>query len=347
MHRHSGAPASGCRTESARKMKGVEDWPSVGALAAPLVESLIQDAARLAIGVGPGPSGATLVDAGIDHRGGIEAGLRIAEICMAGLGRVRLGDKSVFLHRSRMLGVSAANPVLACLGSQYAGWSLAIGDGEGAYNALGSGPARALAAKEELFAELGYRDRCDSACLVLEVERPPPDALIEKIATDCAVAPENLTLILTPTRSIPGTVQVVARSLEVALHKAHYLGFPLDRIAEGEGSAPLPPPASSFVEAMGRANDAILYGGRVRISVRGDDADAEKLAADLPSSASRDYGKPFAEIFAEYDGDFFAIDPLLFSPAEVTVTAIESGREFDAGAVDPALVEMSFGGANE
>ena len=328
-------------------MKGVEDWPSVGALAAPLVESLKQDAARLAIGVGPGPSGATLIDAGINHQGGIEAGLRIVEICMAGLGQVRLADESAFARRYRMLGVSAANPVLACLGSQYAGWSLTAGEGEGAYNALGSGPGRALAAKEELFAELGYRDRWDSTCLVLEVDRPPPDALIEKIATDCAVAPENLTLILTPTRSVSGTVQIVARSLEVALHKAHYLGFPLDRIADGEGSAPLPPPATSFIEAMGRTNDAILYGGRVRLSVRGDDAGAERLAADLPSSASRDYGKPFAEIFAEYDGDFFAIDPLLFSPAEVTVTAIESGREFNAGAVDPALVDLSFSDTNE
>ena len=331
--------------EAKGRMKSVEDWPSVSALAAPLVESLKQDAARLAIGVGPGPSGAALIDAGIDHEGGIEAGLRIAEICMAGLGQVRLADDSAFPCWPRVLGVSAANSVLACLGSQYAGWSLTAGEGEGAYIALGSGPGRALAAKEELFAELGYRDRWDSACLVLEVERPPPDALIDQIASDCAVRPENLTLILTPTLSISGTVQIVARSLEVALHKAHYLGFPLERIAEGEGSAPLPPPASSFVEAMGRANDAILYGGRVRLSVRGDDADAEKLAADLPSSASRDYGKPFAEIFADYDGDFFAIDPLLFSPAEVTVTAIESGREFDAGAVDPALIDLSFGDA--
>ena len=37
--------------------------------------------------------GATIVDAGIAVRGGIEAGRRIAEICMGGLGVVTLGAR--------------------------------------------------------------------------------------------------------------------------------------------------------------------------------------------------------------------------------------------------------------
>ena len=328
-------------------MGGARDWPSVGALAAPLVRSLIEDAAKLGIGIQRGATGCIIVDAGIAEAGGIDAGLRIAGICMAGLGRVNLETDVSLPHWSRLMTVQTADPVLACLGSQYAGWSLSFGEGGDAYQALGSGPGRAAAAKEDLFAELGYRDHADSACLVLEVDTPPPDGLIEKIARDCNIEPKDLTLILTPTRSVPGTVQIVARVLEVALHKVHTLGFPLERIVDGEGIAPLPPTAASFVEAMGRTNDAILYGGRVHISVLGDDAAAEKLAMDLPSSRSRDHGRPFAETFKAYDGDFYAIDPMLFSPAEVIVTANESGRSFHAGSIDPALVDISFGYADD
>ena len=333
--------------QSDQVMDGTRDWPSVGALAAPLVKSLIDDAAKLGIGVQPGAGGCTIVDAGIAEAGGIDAGLRIAGICMAGLGRVSLTTDASLAHWSRLVNVQSADPVLPCLGSQYAGWSLSFGEGGDAYQALGSGPGRAAAAKEDLFAELGYRDHADSACLVLEVDTPPPDGLIEKIARDCNIEPKDLTLILTPTRSVPGTVQIVARVLEVALHKVHTLGFPLERIVDGEGIAPLPPTAASFVEAMGRTNDAILYGGRVHISVLGDDAAAEKLAMDLPSSRSRDHGRPFAETFKAYDGDFYAIDPMLFSPAEVIVTANESGRSFHAGSIDPALVDISFGYADD
>jgi methenyltetrahydromethanopterin cyclohydrolase len=326
-------------------MANRSDWPSVNRLAAPLVQRLVDDSGILRIAVERPPAGYTLVDAGIDCPGGIEAGLRIAEICLAGLGRVGLAPAGPFARWPWMLKVHTAHPVLACLGSQYAGWSLSHGEGKGAYFALGSGPGRALVAKEPLFAELGYRDAADAACFVLEVDQRPPAGLVDKIVRDCGIASAALTLILTPTRSLAGTVQVVARVLEVALHKVHELGFPLDHVVDGVGAAPLPPPAPDFVAAMGRTNDAIIYGGAVQLFVTGDDGDARELAETLPSGASRDYGKPFAETFAANKGDFYAIDPMLFSPAQVIVTALDSGRSFHAGRTDPALIDRSFGDA--
>jgi methenyltetrahydromethanopterin cyclohydrolase len=316
---------------------------SVNALAAPLVESLVRDAPQLGLSVAQMDNGCTLVDAGIDVRGGLEAGRRIAEICLGGLGSVRLSNGET---ESWPVGVTVhtASPVLACLGSQYAGWSLSHGEGKEAFHALGSGPARALSVKETLFEELQYRDRADAGCLVLEVDRRPPLPLVDKIAADCGIAASALTLILTPTRSLAGTVQVVARVLEVALHKVHALDFPLDRIADGVGSAPLPPPAPDFVQAMGRTNDAILFAGRVQLYVHGDDEAAHSLAQALPSGRSKDYGRPFAEVFKSYDYDFFQIDPMLFSPAAVNVSALDSGRSFRAGNVDARLLEQSFGG---
>ena len=253
---------------------------------------------------------------------------------MGGLGKVRLAPDNATPRWPWTIAVASPQPVIACLGSQYAGWSLAHGAGEDAFFALGSGPARALAQKEAVFKDIGYRDEADVATLVIEGGRPPPPEIVESVARDCGVAPSALTVIYAPTQSLAGSAQVVARVLEVALHKAHELKFPLERIVDGMGAAPLSPPHPDFVTAMGRTNDAIIYGGRVQLFVTGPAADAKALAEALPSRASRDFGAPFAEIFKRFNGDFYAIDPMLFSPAEVIVTAIESGESFHAGAVN-------------
>jgi methenyltetrahydromethanopterin cyclohydrolase len=94
---------------------------------------------------------------------------------------------------------------------------------------------------------------------------------------------------------------------------------------------------------MGRTNDAILYGGNVEIKVRGTNEQISKLAKDLPSTSSKDYGKPFAEIFKNYKGDFYAIDPNLFSPGKVTVISLETGETFVEGKLNSNLLDKSFG----
>jgi methenyltetrahydromethanopterin cyclohydrolase len=268
--------------------------------------------------------------------------LRIAEICLGGLGKVRLTPADAVPNWPWTIAVSSPQPVIACLGSQYAGWRLSHGAGKNAFFALGSGPARALAQKEDVLKEIGYRDEADVATLVIESGRSPPPEVAEAVARDCGVAPGALTVIYAPTQSLAGSVQVVARVLEVALHKAHELKFPLDRIVDGMGAAPLSPPHPDLVTAMGRTNDAIIYGGRVHLFVSGPAAEAKQLAEELPSRKSRDFGAPFAEIFKRFKGDFYAIDPMLFSPAEVVVTAVDSGTSFHAGALHRNLLDASF-----
>ena len=314
-------------------------WPSVNALANPLVADLVANAKELRLGVAKSDNGATIVDAGVKHAGGLEAGRLIAEICMGGLGHVNLQASSVFPHWPWMLSVHSNNPILSCLGSQYAGWSLA----HEKFFSLGSGPGRAIACREDLFNDLGYKDQANAACLVLESDNAPPVEVIEKVSRDTGVAAENLTFILTPTRSLAGTVQIVARVLEVAMHKIHTLHFPLDHVVDGMGSAPLPPPAPDFLIGMGRTNDAILFGGHAHLFVKGSDDAAAKLAKELPSNSSRDYGRPFAEVFKAVGIDFYKIDPMLFSPAAVTITALESGNTFTGGKLDAALIDQSFG----
>jgi len=321
---------------------------SVNQLTHPLVQTLVNHADKLRLGVQNLDNGCTIIDAGINVPGGLEAGRIITEICMGGMGTVSINQASYTDHWPLTINVHASNPVLACLGSQYAGWSLA----HEKYYALGSGPARAMACKEkdgqvipveDLYQELDYRDNAPTAALVIENDKIPPLEIIEKIAAACKIDTDKLTIIVTPTSSLAGAVQVVGRVLEVAMHKAHELHFPLENIIDGSGSAPICPPHPDFVKAMGRTNDAILFAGQVHLFVRGDDQAAEKLAQQLPSSTSKDYGKPFAEIFKACNYDFFKIDGMLFSPARVIVTAVESGNSFRAGQLDNALLDQSFG----
>lgn len=318
------------------------NWPSVSAMAAPLVEELVAQRQALRLGVDKASGGAMIVDGGIRAAGGLEAGRRIAEICLGGLGRVRLRASTNFRQWSWHVDVHTSNPVLACLGSQYAGWSLSHGKGKEAWFALGSGPGRAVGSSEPLFEELEYRDRADRVCLVLESNTVPPDALIKEISEKCGTSEHNITLILTPTSSLSGAVQIVARVLETALHKAHALKFPLDQIVDGAGSVPLCPPSPKFLTSMSRTNDAILFAGQVQLYVNaGDDAAAE-LARKLPSSASTDYGRCFGEIFKAAGYDFYKIDAMLFSPARVVVSSLQTGNSFHGGDINLDLLAESF-----
>jgi methenyltetrahydromethanopterin cyclohydrolase len=320
---------------------------SVNKLTQPLVQELLSNADKLRLDVQTMENGCTIIDAGINAVGGLEAGRIITEICLGGMGTVSLAHTSYTENWPITVNVHSTNPVLACLGSQYAGWSLA----HEKYFALGSGPARAMATKEkegitvpieELYTELNYNDSAETATLVIENDAIPPIKIVKKIAKACAVDFDKLTIIVTPTSSLAGSVQVVGRVLEVAMHKAHELHFPLENIIDGMGSAPLCPPHPDFVQAMGRTNDAILFAGQVHIFVKGSDEEAEKLATALPSSTSKDYGKPFAQVFKDAKYDFFKIDGMLFSPASVIVTAVDSGNSFRAGKLDNDLLNQSF-----
>ncbi len=317
--------------------------PSVNALAARLLNRLRDDPDYYRIRCHKEANGVEVVDAGIKQPGGLETGRLIAEICMGGLGQVSFAYQDAVKEWALAVNVHTCNPVLACLGSQYAGWTLSAGEGKNRFYAPASGPARALACKEAIYKKLAYQDHADRGILVLETDRFPPVELMEEIAQDCHIPPDHLTLILAPTTSLVGSIQVTSRVLEVALHKANELDFPLENIIDGTGTAPVAPPAPDFVEAMGRTNDAILFGGQINLFVVGDKDEAKQLAENLPSAASRDYGIPFAQVFKNYDQDFYKIDRMLFSPAKVTVTHLPSGKSYRYGKLAPEILELSFG----
>jgi methenyltetrahydromethanopterin cyclohydrolase len=225
------------------------------------------------------------------------------------------------------------------MASQYAGWAISVDK----FFAMGSGPLRAHARVEkELFQKLDYRETATAGVLVLEGRTPPTDAVAAWVAEKAGLKPSQLTFVIAPTASIAGGVQISARILETGLHKMETLGFDVRRVVSGYGVAPMPPVAKNDLRAIGRTNDCILYGGQARYTVRAGDDELAALVAKVPASASRDYGTPFYDIFQRYEGDFYKIDPLLFSPAEVWLTSAETGRTFHAGHLNPEILEASL-----
>ena len=302
-----------------------------------LCSHLADDAQRLRVELHRQDSGALVVDCGVKSVGGLDAGLLLARVCLADLATVSLAPGANGL--GPIVQVQTDHPLLACMASQYAGWEV---KGE-KFFAMGSGPMRAAASREPLFEDLKYRESASHCVGVLESGKLPNDEVCRDVAAKCGVEPSALMLLVAPTRSIAGTLQVVARSVETALHKLHELKFDLHRVVSGWGSAPLPPPAKDDMAAIGRTNDAILYGGHAVLYVRGDDESLREIGARTPSSASKDYGRPFAEIFASYNHDFYQIDPHLFSPAVVTLVNLDTGNSFRFGKFDDAVVAKSFG----
>ncbi len=284
-------------------------------------------------------NGARLLDLGVDARGGLEAGIALSRLCLADLGRVTIGPGSLPADGWPHVQVATDLPVAACLASQYAGWQISEGD----YFGMGSGPMRAAAGREELFEDIGGNESPQVCVGVLESALLPDEAVVDAIAEKTRVAAGRTLLAVAPTASQAGTVQVVARSVETALHKLHQLQFDMSRVVSGFGCAPLPPVASDDLAGIGRTNDAILYGGHVSLWVTGDDESLAEIAPRVPSSASEAHGQPFLKIFADAGHDFYQIDPYLFSPAVIYLMNVDSGRVHRHGHVSPEILSESFG----
>jgi methenyltetrahydromethanopterin cyclohydrolase len=307
--------------------------------AAELADAMVEEAALLRVRSRTLANGARIVDAGIEVEGGYGAGLALAEVCMGGLGDVSYTTARIGEQSWPAVLVSTDHPAVSCMASQYAGWAISVGK----FFAMGSGPLRAHARVEkELFEKLNYRETATRGVLVLEGRTPPGDEVAAWVAEKARLQPAQLTFVIAPTASLAGGVQISSRILETGLHKMETVGFDVRRVVSGYGVAPIAPVAKNDLRAIGRTNDCILYGGQARYTVRAGDAELAELVPRLPASASRDYGTPFYDIFQRYEGDFYKIDPLLFSPAEVWLTSTETGRTFHAGHLNAEILEASL-----
>ena len=314
--------------------------PSVNQLAWKLLDELVEKAELYGVKVEKTESGTTIIDAGANARGGFEAGRITTEICMGGCAKAAITHQKYGDLDLPSIQIYSDHPVIATLGSQYAGWQIS----EEGYFAIGSGPARALAKKpKDIYREIGYKDNFNKGIIVLEAEKNPPANVVEGFARDCKISPQNLAIVLTPTASLAGATQVSGRIVETGIHKLRRLGLDPNVIIYASGYAPISPIHPKFVRAMARTNDAILYGGTAHYTVEHeDDEKLMEIAKWAPSMASEAYGRPFMEIFKEAKYDFYKIDPDLFAPAVVTINNARTGNTFQVGKINPEALRRSF-----
>jgi len=314
---------------------------SVNMLAYQLAQKLLDNPELYGVAVSKSTAGATIIDAGVKALGGFEVGKILTELCLGGAGKAKLGFKAYENLDLPSITISTDHPAIAALGSQFAGWRIK----EGENIAIGSGPARALALKpKDVYAEINYKDQSDKAVLTLESNQLPTDMLIEKVTATCNVTAQNLIIVVAPTASIAGITQVTGRIVEVGIHKLKTLGLNPNVIRYAMGYAPISPQGTDFEVAMARTNDAILYGGTVYCTVDYDDEEAlQKIVSQAPSMMSKDYGKPFLQIFREADKDFYKIDHNLFAPAVLMINNAKTGRSFRAGKVNAKVLAESLG----
>src|SRR5947207_455460 len=140
-----------------------------------LADKYSADAAVLRIAVQTLPTGARVIDAGVNVPGGFAAGLALADMCMGGLGHLEFTSVTIGGEAWPAVNVWTDHPAESCMASQYAGWAI---NPEGFF-AMGSGPLRAKARVErELFGRLGYEETATRGVLVLEGRTLPNDAVV-------------------------------------------------------------------------------------------------------------------------------------------------------------------------
>jgi methenyltetrahydromethanopterin cyclohydrolase len=283
-----------------------------------------------------------------------EGGKLVGEICMGGLGSVDFSWYNLDGHYLPSVNVYTSEPIISCMASQLAGWSVKLKkevekNGElkkkVVFQSLGSGPARAKSKTEKLFEEIEYTDDSNCAVIVFETSTMPNEEVTEIIASKCGVDAKNTYAIYAPTACLTGSIQVAARIVETGIHKLHEIHFPLDVIKDGFGTTTVAPIAKDDLGAMGRTNDSISAAGMTYYTI---EAEKEKevelfdLLKKAPANTSSSYGEPFLETFKQANYDFYAIDPGLFAPAQYTVTNIKTGKSITVGELNHNLLKQSY-----
>ncbi len=318
---------------------------SVNLEAKKTVDEMIEKADELNIAVSTLENGATVIDCGVNVAGSFKAGELYTKVCLGGLADVKVvipGDLSENIALPSVE-IKTDFPSISTLGSQKAGWSVSVGD----FFALGSGPARAISLKPaETYEEIDYVDEeAEVAILTLEADVLPGEDVAANIAEECKLDPKGVFLLVAPTSSLVGSIQISGRVVENGTYKMlEFVKFDVTKVKHAAGIAPIAPVDPDGLKAMGKTNDAVLFGGRTYYYVESEEGDdIANVAAQLPSSAADGYGKPFFNVFKEAGFDFYQIDKGMFAPAEVTINDLRTGEIFREGFVNVDLLKKSFG----
>ncbi len=320
-------------------------------LALKLVKKIIENKELYKVDIQKLENGSTVLDM---TNASWTGGKLVGEICMGGLGNVEFSSYDLDGHYIPSVNVYTSEPVISCMASQLAGWSVKLKkevekDGKMKkkviFQSLGSGPARAKSKTEKIFEEIDYTDDSDCAIIVFETDKLPNSEVMEIVASKSGVNPSDTYALCAPTACLTGSIQVAARIVETGIHKLHEIHFPLEVLKDGFGTTTIAPIAKDDLGAMGRTNDSISAAGLTYYTI---DVDKEKetelfeLLRKAPANTSPSYGKPFIETFEAADYDFYKIDPGLFAPAKYTMTNVRTGGSITVGEVNHELLKLSY-----
>lgn len=311
---------------------------SVNKQAYEIVQTIIEEAEALRVGVFTLGNRTTVVDMGVNCAGGFKAAEYFTLAGMGGLGSVRYEAFDLDGFILPAVRVYVWMPAVACLSSHVAGWSVKSGE----WNPIVAGPARSIRGVDVFSRAMAYKDPSDVGVVTLQMPRLPDEDLAEAIAEGAGISPRRLYILVAKTASIVGSVQVPARSVEQIMPKLFDLGFDVTKVTAGMGVAPIAPLCEDELKAMGRVNDCILYGVETHVWADCEDAEIERILDDAVLCTKDRYGTPFEEIFREYGYDFFKIPRELDSPARIVVSNVRTGRVFKAGVINKDLLKRSL-----
>lgn len=309
-----------------------------------IISPILDDPKRYGAVISKSPGGATIVDMGLEADGswqGAKLWVKAAHGGMADFTYGRMSVKGMDLPTAEVM---IDDPMLSVIACEAGAWQL----GEGEFAPVGSGPARAKANADRFAQKVEYEDPSSHVLLQMQINRLPEEEALRFVADACSIPLANLIVLVAPSASLVGAVQVASRAFEQCIISlARSTSFDISTIVYGYGAAPIPPVIKDETLAMGRINDALVYGGSGGMWLRHhDDDEVRRTAEALPFSvqAGEDYGKGYAEIYETYGRSLFNIPAKLDSPAKIMMTNMLTGTVAVAGKIDEDVLYRSFTG---
>ncbi|MCJ7823624.1 MAG: hypothetical protein MUP44_01860, partial [Anaerolineales bacterium] len=237
------------------------------------------------------PKGATILDMGLEALGSWLGAKMYVEAAHGGMADVTFGRMQIKDLEVATVELMIDDPMLSVVSCEAGAWKL----GDGDFVPVGSGPARAKARAEPWATRIEYEDPSDYVLLQMQINRLPEEAVLEFVADACKIPLSNLTVMVAPSASLVGSVQVASRAFEQCIiGLGRNTDFDIKTIKHGYGRAPIAPVIKDEVKAMGRINDALVYGGIGGMWLDHPDDDEMRRTAEalpFPVRAGDDYGK--------------------------------------------------------
>lgn len=313
---------------------------SVNKEAMKIVKKIIENKEALNVGVISLKNGSTVIDMGINYPGGWKAAKYLTEVTMGGLGRLSYSIYHLGELELPQVNIYADKPVIACLSCQLSGWALPEFKNDAGIVPLISGPVRTIVKEDKFAKPFSYQDKSEKVVVVLQDKVLPGEELTAYIAQRCKVEPKGVFILVAPTGSLVGLVNVIARTLETSMWRLHELGFGVNNVISAWGRAPLPPISKDEYTAMIRANTYIYYGGTAGFVANCKDEDIERIIEDITLSpkTTKQYGIPFSKLLEEAGGNIFNMTEFCHNVTKVNFYNSFTGNTFVYGKNDQKML---------